>query len=455
MFEVVHGRGHAGAAYEVEPLLDVLLVLEVRVGALSLGREEEVEVELVELTLSGDAGDVIGDLVGHEHHAGQRLVGVVCPDPVDLAALLVGVGPVEDLLLDELAGVERAERRAREVEVEARLDGQPGLVELVARGVRAVLDHVIVLLGEEALGGVAPRAEVVLVEDDHVPVLEVHPLVLGLYAAGVGLAEVVLERAEADDGPVGVAGVVLELDVAGHELPALEVHVGLEVGLPGVLDGGLEREHEQTLHAHALGELVGGEGRAEAHLGVPEERGLVVRAGLLAALEVGLRLLDGLLLLGAHVEVLGAQGLVVAAVAHLKPGVAHVVGRAAEPLAARPCEAVLLKALMDVVVGERGAVGAHGALGKHDLVGQARARLGDRKLLRHAPLDVVLGEAHLEQTRVVGVLVAVGVDRRVQVGALGEEGALQTAHHSSPLSAKGLTSESMRSISSSVIPYFS
>jgi hypothetical protein len=46
-----------------------------------------------------------------------------------LGALLVGVGPVEDLLLDELAGGQRPERRARQVEVGLGRDGQElGLV---------------------------------------------------------------------------------------------------------------------------------------------------------------------------------------------------------------------------------------------------------------------------------------------------------------------------------------
>ena len=47
--------------------------------------------------------------------------------------LHVGVGPVVDLLLDELAGVEGPEGRAREVEVELGHDGQVALVYLVAR----------------------------------------------------------------------------------------------------------------------------------------------------------------------------------------------------------------------------------------------------------------------------------------------------------------------------------
>ena len=57
----------------------------------------------------------------------------------------------------------------------------------------------LLLALEQFLGGVAPRAEVVFVEDHEVPVHRVEPFVLGLDVARRVAAEQVLEGAEIDD----------------------------------------------------------------------------------------------------------------------------------------------------------------------------------------------------------------------------------------------------------------
>ena len=97
----------------------------------------------------------------------------------------------------------------------------------------------------------------------------------------------------------------------GEVLPAVEVGVGLQVGLPGVLDRRLEGHHQHLLGAELLGELVGGEGLAEAHLGVPQEARHRVRVLVPDRVEVGVRLVDGLGLLRPHRErlVVGAGEL--------------------------------------------------------------------------------------------------------------------------------------------------
>ena len=68
-----------------------------------------------------DRQQLVRHLVGEQAHLRQRAVGVplagVLRGELFLGALLVGVGPVEDLLLDELARGQRPERRAGEVEV--------------------------------------------------------------------------------------------------------------------------------------------------------------------------------------------------------------------------------------------------------------------------------------------------------------------------------------------------
>ena len=190
--------GQVRAADDVEPLLHIVLVLELGARAPAGRLEELVEVELVELALVGDRDQLVGHLVGEQPHLGQRRVRVplarVLVGELLLGALLVGVGPVEDLLLDELARRERLERRAREVEVGPGRDRQEVglvagqlvelLVELVEHrgvlGFELLLGDLDVLALEQLLGVVAPGAEVVLVEDHEVPVDPVQPLVLGL-----------------------------------------------------------------------------------------------------------------------------------------------------------------------------------------------------------------------------------------------------------------------------------
>ena len=69
---------------------------------------------------------------------------------------------------------------------------------------------VLVLLLEEALRVLVPGPEVILVEDDQVPVLFAHPLVLGLDAPVAPAPQEVLERFETHDGAglVGRLGLV-------------------------------------------------------------------------------------------------------------------------------------------------------------------------------------------------------------------------------------------------------
>src|SRR4029079_15493450 len=90
--------------------------------------------------------------------------------------------------------------------------------------------------------------------------------------------------------------------VAGKVVPAVEVHVGFEVRLPCVFDGGLERHNEHTLSAEPLRELVGGEGLAEAHFRVPEEARNSMHVLIPDGVEVRVRFLHGCMLLTAHCE---------------------------------------------------------------------------------------------------------------------------------------------------------
>jgi hypothetical protein len=344
-------RGQVSAADEVEPLLNVGLVRELGVLADALCLEELVEVELVELALIRNGDQLVRHLVGEQAHLRERPVrvpGVRMRDGVlGLGALLVGVGPVEDLLLDELTGCQRLERRARQVQVGAGSDRQEvvlvvaELVKLLVEGHEAVvvlggqflLLDLLVLTLEQLLGRLSPGTEVVLVEDHEVPVGGVDPLVLRLDEPGLPVSpEQVLERTEVDQRPSLVRLIRATPGSRGEVLPAVEVGVRLQVGLPGVLHGGLEGHHEDALRAEPLCELVGGEGLPEAHLGVPQEPRH--RLGILGPdrLVVALGLVHGAGLLRAHRERLVVGATKFHAGAKLSDRRAHIVRGAAHPL---------------------------------------------------------------------------------------------------------------------------
>ena len=194
-----------------------LLCLNCAPLARARGREELVEVELVELPGARDRQQLVRHLVGEQAHLRQRAVGVplagVLGGELFLGALLVGVGPVEDLLFDELARGQRLERRAGEVEVGLGRDGQE--LGLLLREHAEVFVHILqpggvfelgLLLGdrlflalEQFLRGLAPRAEVVFVEDHEIPIHRVQPFVLGLDVPRRVAAQQILEGAEIDD----------------------------------------------------------------------------------------------------------------------------------------------------------------------------------------------------------------------------------------------------------------
>ena len=127
------------ATDDVEPFLHGVLVYETGVPPLPLGAEELVEVELVHVVLLNQLSQVIGHLVGHHHHGGQfeiriwrAFVGLFHP-------LLVLIGPVEDLVLQELAIGDGTEGRSAQIEIILARNGHLFLVEeLAAEGIVAV-----------------------------------------------------------------------------------------------------------------------------------------------------------------------------------------------------------------------------------------------------------------------------------------------------------------------------
>ena len=131
------------------------------------------------------------------------------------------------------------------------------------------------------------------------------PFVLGLDVARRVAAEQVLEGTEIDERLPGIDLRRIAAGVARRYCQPSKSTCDFQVRLPRILDGGFEGHHEDALGAELLGELVGGEGLAEAHLRVPEEARDGVHILLPDGVEVGVGLVHGLGLLPAHRERLG------------------------------------------------------------------------------------------------------------------------------------------------------
>ena len=227
--------------------------------------------------------DAFRNLVGHHDHPGQSSVGIVLSLPVFFGTLFIGIGPVVDLLLDELAGVEGTEGGAGQIQVVVGGDGQPCFIVGIGT---AVLLHifgivvVLIVLFKQLLGVLFPCAKVVFIENDQIPVDGMYPLIAALDGAG-GLihAEIVLERAKTDDGATLVGGLVGQFRSAGDKLPALKILVGVQVLLPRTDHGGLKGEHQYPLKAHSFCQLVGGKGLAKPHFAVPQKLRVALGGG--------------------------------------------------------------------------------------------------------------------------------------------------------------------------------
>ena len=371
--------------------------------------EKHIQIKLIELALLGNLTDAVRDAVGHHDHPWQRRIGVVrCAGPILFCTLFVGVGPVVNLILDKLAAVDGSERRAGQEEIIGGCDGQEGLVVGVVGLVLLVLLHVEVVIFvfvvhfKELFGVVAPCAEMIFVKDDDVPVGGMHPFVFRLDAAAFVGAEVILKGTEADDGARQV-GIFIAHPVPANELPAFKVPVGHQVFFPRRLDSGLEGQHKHLFQPHPLGQFIGGERLSEAHFGVPQKLRRMVRRVLPRGAEIGDGLVDGLLLLRAHRKGAGAVLLVEGVGFHRQHRRFQLIHRAAEPFAAHAGDFPAAEHTMHIVIGKAGAILPHGGAAVQDLIGELAVRALGGVLLRHTPVHILFGVAHLQQAVIIRI----------------------------------------------------
>ena len=390
-----------------------------------VGTKKLIQVELVKLPLVSHLLDAVGQLVGHHHHLGQRLVRVRLSlrfgvgVPFLLRPLLVRVGPVVNLFLDELARADGPKGCARQVEVGTGGERHQFLVvEFTAvqfLAVGSILRHQFahlhrtsqllhVLLVVEVLGMLAPCAIVILVQHDAVPLHLLNPLVGRLDATSRIASQHILEGSKAHEGLSFVHPIELRILPFLAELPALKVPMRQQVLLPCCLHRRLEGEHQEPPPAHAQCQLIGGEGLAKTHLGVPEEvRNQLGRPRLscpssslflpIEGLEVFSRFLHSRPLFGAHGKSFRALQHRLAPGLHRLDGTFHIADGAAEPLALGVVETSPTQHPMHRMVVERSAVRLHGRAHQHDFVFQ----MSRSALFRHPLLSGSHGVAHLQQ----------------------------------------------------------
>ena len=116
--QFVHRGLQIRATDQIQPFLHVILIFEMCILAGAFSGEEHVQVKLIKFALFGNALDALRDFVCKHDHSRQSGVGIdTFALPLGLGSLLIGIGPVIDLLLNELTGIQRTERRAGEIEI--------------------------------------------------------------------------------------------------------------------------------------------------------------------------------------------------------------------------------------------------------------------------------------------------------------------------------------------------
>ena len=195
-----------------------------------------------------------------------------------------------------------------------------------------------------------------------------------------------------------------------HEGPFLEIPVRKQVFLPCRLDGWFERQHEYMLPSHAQGQLIGGKGLSEAHLGIPEEMSSKSLIGFVGSKrpEICRSLSDRLFLFGSHLEVQGTLQECNLIVPHCLDSLFHLSRTASEPFSPWILNVRIKEYLMYSLVAEHRTILAHGRPNEFHfprLSGNKR-----RIMFFHPHVNTASRKAHFEHTGIA--CVGIGIDDR-------------------------------------------
>ncbi len=284
--------------------------------------------------------------------------------------------------------------------------------------VKAVVGVVILLL-EKLLGVFTPGTEVIFVKDDQIPVGSMHPFIARLDASSGPIdPKKILKRTEADNRLRFIGFFKSKLSIAGNELPVFEIEMRSKVLLPCTENCRLERQYEDTLHAHFFGKLIRGKSFTETHLAVPEEFGSPPLCGY--ALKVGGGLIHGGLLFRTHAKIQCSAGHA----PHTMPSRQHcgfnVFYVAAEPFPPYAGKSSFFKDTMNILVRKSRAIAPHCGFVKFYAVGLQAFRLFDVELLLDSIFYRASGIADLKQSLICRSRITVGINPRRKVRARGK-----------------------------------
>ena len=313
---IVYIGRQVGSANEIQPLLHLVFVNKPCVFPLALGGKENIQVKFIEFPLHGDLADAVGNAVGQHDHARQGQIRIARTYPSFLGALLVGISPVEDLIFDEFARIDGAERRTREKQVIACCNGQKGFIIGIARFFHAIFFGIeigrllFIRIFKEFLCVLTPRAEMILVKNHQIPIGGMDKFIFCLDTARLVGTEQILKRAKHHDGTGLVRHFILPIHIhvahmcvlVGNKLPAVKIHMCHKILAPCRLNCGFEGQNKDSGKSHFLCQLVGSKCLAKTHFGVPEKFRDSPRLVRLGFSEIIRSALHGTHLFGAHTE---------------------------------------------------------------------------------------------------------------------------------------------------------
>ena len=404
--------------------------------AFAFGREKHIQIKFIELSLHGNPADAVWDAVGHHHHPGQSCIRISITFPVFLGSLLIGVGPVVNLILNEFAGVECSKRRARQIQIVHGGDGQERFIASIAAIILVqilTVVAVLVLLLKQFLGVFLPGTEVVLVEDHQVPVGCMYPFIFCLDAAGLLVhSQIVLKGAKADNGAGLICRFIGQLCIPADELPAFKINVTVQVLLPGTDHRRLEGQNQNPFESHPLCKLIGCKGFAEPHFAVPQKFRVAGCVLCISALKVGRCFVHGFLLLRAHGKTVDSILYIGSTISHCQHCCADIIHGTAEPFTTYAGNMLSLQNTVNIMIGKGRTVRVHGTFPKNNPIRYAAIRPLGRILLGNPFIYINGSIPNLQKPFVLGIGILIGVYHWVSFGALREEFSCHRHHRLLP-----------------------
>ena len=87
--QIIHTGFQISTPNQIQPLLYLIFIDKASLRTFAFGREKDIQVKLVELSLHGDLTDTVRDAVSHHHHTGQCCIGISVTLPVFLCPLFI------------------------------------------------------------------------------------------------------------------------------------------------------------------------------------------------------------------------------------------------------------------------------------------------------------------------------------------------------------------------------